>query len=279
MDLTGTSTALRLIAAQAIGVGPEQVIVKTGDTSHAPYSGPAGGSMITYTVGAAVAEAAAEARRQILAIAADMLEADAADLDIAAGKISVRGAPGSEIELTKVLRATRSFGGVHPPIMAQGRSAQTTQAPGFTVQLAHVAVDPDTGEVEVLRNAVIQDVGTAINPPLVEGQVHGGAAQGIGWALHEKLDYSDDGQLRSGSFLDYALPRADQLPPIEAVMVENPAPHGPMGARGVGEPPIIAGPAAIANAIRAATGARLTDLPMTPERVWRALRAASSPPA
>ncbi len=277
VDLTGTSTALRLIAAETIGVSPEQVVVTSGDTERAPYSGPAGGSMITYTVGVAVAAAAAEAREQILAVAAEMLEAAPGDLDIADGVVSVRGAPGSELPLPKLLAATRRFGAKYAPIMGHGRSAQTTQAPGFTAQLAHVRVDPDTGEVRVLRNAVIQDVGKAINPPLVEGQIHGGAAQGIGWALQERLDYDAAGQLRSGSFLDYALPKADQVPPIEPVLVENPSPHGPLGARGVGEPPIIAGPAAVANAIRAATGARLTELPMTPERVWRALGGPGGP--
>ena len=120
----------------------------------------------------------------------------------------------------------------------------------------------------LLAHVVAQDVGKALNPALVEGQMQGGAAQGIGWALLEELAYNEEGQLRGGSFAEYALPSTDQVPPIETLIVEVPAPDGPFGAKGVGEPPVVAAPPAIANAIAAATGARLTELPMTPARVW-----------
>jgi CO/xanthine dehydrogenase Mo-binding subunit len=118
---------------------------------------------------------------------------------------------------------------------------------------------------------IAQDVGRALNPALVEGQLAGGTAQGLGWALHEALVHDEDGQLRTGSFIEYGPPSASSVPPIQTEIVEVPAPDGPFGAKGVGEPPVIAVAAAVANAIHAATGARVRELPMTAERVWRAL--------
>ena len=139
-------------------------------------------------------------------------------------------------------------------------------------RLSHVRVDRDTGAVTLLGHAIAQDVGRALNPALVEGQMQGGTAQGIGWALLEELAYDEDGQLRGGSFAEYALPSSELVPPIDTLIVEVPAPDGPFGAKGVGEPPVCGVPAAVANAIAAATGVRLTELPMTPLRVWEALR-------
>ena len=133
-------------------------------------------------------------------------------------------------------------------------------------------MDRETGAVTVLAHVIAQDVGKALNPALVEGQMHGGTAQGLGWALLEELAHDENGQLRGGSFAEYALPSTDQVPPIETLIVEVPAPDGPFGAKGIGEPPVCGVPGAIANAIAAATGARLTELPMSPLRVWRALQ-------
>ncbi|MER3487809.1 MAG: xanthine dehydrogenase, partial [Chloroflexota bacterium] len=127
------------------------------------------------------------------------------------------------------------------------------------------------GEIELLDYAVVQDVGRALNPALVEGQMLGGAAQAIGWALYEELAHDEQGQLLTGSFLDYAIPTAERLPRIDTVIVEVPAPDGPFGAKGIGEAPVVAGPAAIANALARATGVRLRRLPMTAPRVWAAL--------
>lgn len=118
----------------------------------------------------------------------------------------------------------------------------------------------------------VQDVGFALNPLMVEGQMHGGGVQSIGFGLYEALVYDEEGQLLSGSFMDYALPRIDNVPPPETIMVENPSPHGPFGARGIGAPPITAEPAALANAIPSACGVRLTELPLRTERVWQALQ-------
>ena len=145
-------------------------------------------------------------------------------------------------------------------------------APSVAGHLAHVRVDDETGQVDLLDYVVVQDVGRAINPALVEDQMLGGVVQSIGRALHEAMLHDDHGQLVTGTFLDYAVPRASWIPPIETIIVEVPAPEGPFGAKGIGEASILPGPAAIANAIAAAAGIRMRDLPMTPTAVWAAAR-------
>jgi CO/xanthine dehydrogenase Mo-binding subunit len=142
--------------------------------------------------------------------------------------------------------------------------------------VVRVRVDRETGGVEVLADHVVQDVGRVLNAALVEGQQHGAAAQGIGWATMEQLVHDGNGQLLSGTFMDYALPRAEDVGRLEVTSVEVPAPDGPLGAKGIGEAPGIAGAAAVANAIAAATGVRCRDLPMTRPRVWRALNNGSA---
>jgi CO/xanthine dehydrogenase Mo-binding subunit len=272
VDLTGTTTGFTLLAADAFGLDPERVRVISGDTANAPFAGAAGGSKITYTVGPAVIQAAQEARRQVLDIAAEEFEADPADLEIVAGKVQVRGVPDKAISLADIAAKTMQFGGKYAPVWGHGRHAVQAQAPGFCAQLAEVSVDGETGEVTVHRLVLAQDVGRAINPPAIEGQMTGGAVQGVGWALYEALRHSPDGQLLTGSWMEYPVARAAQAAAtIETVLVEVPSEQGPLGARGVGEPPVIATAAAVANAIADATGARLVDLPITPSAVVQAL--------
>jgi CO/xanthine dehydrogenase Mo-binding subunit len=157
-------------------------------------------------------------------------------------------------------------------VVAHGTAALPEPAPAFAGHLVRVRVDEATGEVKIMDYVAVQDVGFALNPLLVEGQIHGGIAQGIGLALREALVFDEGGQLLSGSFMDYGLPRIADIPHLETILLHNPSEHGAYGMRGIGEPPIIPGAAAIGNAIRDATGARLTALPMRPEAVWRALR-------
>jgi CO/xanthine dehydrogenase Mo-binding subunit len=154
------------------------------------------------------------------------------------------------------------FMGRHKPINATGRSAVRSASPQFTVQIARVRTDPETGSFTLTGYAAIQDVGKAINPPEVEGQIHGGTVQALGRALGEQLFYDGDGQLRTGSFLDYELPTIDLLPDIDVRIIEVPSPVGPLGAKGVGEPPAIAGPAALTNALARATGVRVYEMPI-----------------
>jgi CO/xanthine dehydrogenase Mo-binding subunit len=273
-DMSGIDNAFATIAAEAFGVGESAVRVTTGDTASAPFGGVSGGSKVTYTFGRAVERAAREARERLLHVASTELEIAPEDLEIVDSQVRPVGAPGRAVTLSELASKTLSFGSPHEPIEGYGGIAQVSRAPGAAAHLSHVRVDRETGAVTLLGHVIAQDVGRALNPALVEGQMQGGTAQGIGWALLEELAYDENGQLRSGSFAEYAMPSSDLLPPIEALIVEVPAPDGPFGAKGVGEPPVVAVPPAIANAIAAASGARMRELPMTPQRVWTALRPA-----
>ena len=273
VDLTGTQTSFALMAAEAFGVDPSKVQVVTGDTVTGPYAGATGGSKTTYTVGPSVIKAAEEARIQTLTIASEMLEAAQEDLEIVDGRVQVKGVPDKAIQLSDIAGETMRFGGQFAPVFAHGRNVMKTQAPGFCAQLAEVEVDEETGKVIVHKLVLVQDVGKAINPLAVEGQLMGGAVQGLGWALHESLLYDEYGQIQTASFMDYTMPHFDDSPlDLEIVLVEVPAATGPYGARGIGEPPIIPTAAAVANAIRDVTGKRVTDLPMTAPRVAAALQ-------
>lgn len=270
-DLTGSNTAFAQIAAEALDIPLGKVTVTTGDTSAAPFAGGTGGSKITYTVGPAVKKAAEEARMQVLTIASDHLEAAVEDLEIADGVVRVKGVPDASISLKQLASMSMQVAGKYEPVYGKGSTAITDIAPGFAVHLAEVEVDSETGAVTVERYVAVQDVGFALNPALVDGQIRGAVAQGIGWALYEGLVFDDEGQPINPSFMDYALPKAEFIPPIETVFVEIPSVHGAHGSKGVGEPPAIPGPAAVANAIRSATGARITRLPMTAEVVLEGL--------
>ncbi len=271
-DMSGVNTGFATIAAAAFGLSPESVRVVTADTSTGPYAGGSGGSKVTYTVGAAVLRAAESAREKALAAASQELEIAPDDLEVVDGVVRAKGAPDRSITVREVAQKALRFGGRYEPIEGHGGSAQTSAAPSMAAHLSHVRVDRETGEVHLLRHVVAQDVGRALNPALVEGQMRGGATQGIGWALFEELDHDEDGHLQTGSFLDYAIPTAERVPEIDTLIVEVPAPDGPFGAKGIGEAPVVAAPAAVANAVAAATGVRLYELPMTPPRVWEALR-------
>ena len=270
-DLSGTPTSFNMLAAEAYGVDPDKVRFVYSDTDSAPYGGGVGGSKTIYTLGTAVIRAAEDARRQTLAIAAEEFEVSAEDLEIVDGRVQVKGFPDRSIGLGELAGQTMTFGGKYEPVHGNGRQAVTDRAPSFSAQVAEVEVDEETGEVNLLNLAVVQDVGRAINPLAVEGQMQGGAVQGVGWALYEEMRYDDDGQLLSGSWMDYALPDAVQAAPIHTQIVEVPSKSGPFGARGVGEPPVIPTVAAIANAVADATGVRLTQTPMTAPRVLEAL--------
>ena len=272
VDLNGTNTTFAQIAAESLGMSADKIRVTSGTTDTAPFAGGTGGSKITYTVGPAVQKAAADARAQILAIAAQQLEAAVEDLELLDGSVHVKGVPSSSITLKQIAQMSMSFGAKYEPVFGRGSTAITVSSPGFAAHLAEVEVDDATGETVVLNYVAVQDVGFAINPALVEGQIHGGVVQGLGWALYEGLAFDDDGQLLTASLMDYALPKANIVPEIEVVLVEVPSEHGAYGSKGIGEPPAIPGPATIANAIRDAVGARVTDLPMRPEIVMNAMQ-------
>lgn len=271
VDLSGTNTGLAQIAAEALGLPVATVAVVNADTDAAPYAGASGGSKITYTVGAAVERAARDARRQLLAIAAARLEAAVEDLELVDGRVRVRGVPDRAVGVAELARAGMAFGSGHEPVLGRGAAATVARAPGFAAHLAEVDVEVDTGAVRVVRHLVVQDVGRALNPAAIEGQMRGAVAQGVGWALLERMRWDEHGQCVSGTLMDYALPAVDQVPPIETAMLELPSEAGPFGAKGVGEPPVVAAGAAIANAVADAVGRRFTELPITSEAIVAAL--------
>jgi CO/xanthine dehydrogenase Mo-binding subunit len=272
-DISGVGTSFAIMAAEVFNISTEQVKVVISDTDTAPFAGMSAGSKVTYTTGAAVVKAAQEARQQALAIAAEEFEAAVEDLEIVDGKIQVKGFPTKTLTLTEVARKTMGFGAGYSPVIAQGRQVQITSAPTFNAQLAEVEVDRETGEVKVHKLVVIQDVGRAINPLAIAGQLHGGSTQGVGWALLEGMRYDESGQLVTGTWMDYAVPHSTQAASdIEVLLVEVPSETGPFGARGVGETPVVPTAAAIANAIANATGLRMTDIPMTAPAVLAALQ-------
>ncbi|HUG13414.1 MAG TPA: xanthine dehydrogenase family protein molybdopterin-binding subunit [Thermomicrobiales bacterium] len=270
-DLTGTNTTFAMLAAETFGMPLDKVKIETGDTDNAPYAGMSGGSKVTYTVGPAVINAAESAKQQVLAIAAAEMEVSPDDLEISNGRVVVKGSPDKSLSVAELAGKSMSFGGKYEPVYGIGKSAMTDRAPGFAGQLAETYVDPDTGEVTITRFVTFQDVGRSLNPAMVEGQVIGGTAQSIGFAMYEELEYDGDGQLITSTLMDYVVPKSRQLPAIETVILEVPARSGPFGAKGIGEPPIIPGPAALANSVANAIGKRVTEIPLTPERVRKAL--------
>jgi len=271
VDISGVNSSYVLVAAEILGVSPDQVEIIQGDTQTGPFAPASGGSQTTYSVSGAVANAAREVRRKLLNVAADHFEAAVEDLEIKDGQVQVKGVPARAVAIGELASTAQRKKGGPGPIVGEGTSAVEENAPGFVVHLAKVAVDRDTGQVTPLHYVAIQDVGFALNPMMVIGQIHGGTVQGIGWGLHEAMVYDENGQLLTGSFMDYDIPKMDTVPMVETILVQNRSPYGPFGARGIGEPPITAGPAALANAVRDAVGVRVTETPIRPEHLWRAL--------
>src|SRR5581483_689048 len=179
--------------------------------------------------GTAVVQAAGDARQQLLSIAGDELEVGVDDLEIVGGTVQVKGTPDRSIELARIAQLSTTNMGKYPPVHGQGRSSITERAPGIAAHLARVRVDPNTHRPQVIGYVANQDVGRAVNPAVVEEQIHGGVAQGIGWALYEGIVLDEDGRVLTGSLLDYALPTADKVPPIETVLLEVPSRSGPFG--------------------------------------------------
>jgi CO/xanthine dehydrogenase Mo-binding subunit len=275
VDIAGTNIALAQIAASAYGVDIDKIKITTGDTDVAPMTGLSAGSKTIYTVGTAVLEAAKDARKQTLQIAAAEMEAAVEDLEIEDGRVVVRGVPDKGVTLALIGKKGNLYMSKIPPVLGVSHPAFAVQAPAFAAELAKIEVDPDTGQTTIHDFVVVQDAGKAINPLGVEGQMQGGAVQSIGIALTEAMMYDKNGRLMNPSLLDYRKLTAADLPNIETIIVEVPAPAGPFGARGVGEPPIVPAPAALANAVYDATGVRLTELPLSPERIALAIAARS----
>jgi xanthine dehydrogenase molybdenum-binding subunit len=265
-DVSGTRTTFAQMVAEEFAIPLSDVTVATGDTETAPFSIITAGSMTTRSMGKAIYRACQDAKEQILRRGASKLGVETAEVEYASKQVRLKETPDRYVSVTDLVREDYMSPYAGP---ITGRGAGEMMAPGtpvFAVQVTDVEVDKETGKVTVLSNIVAQDVGLAVNPTLVEGQMQGAVAQGIGWALSENYLFRD-GIMENATFLDYRMPTAADVPNIETLLVEVNSGLEPYGIRGVGEPPIVPGPAAMANAIHSATGARLKELPMTPEAV------------
>ena len=270
VDLTGTRTAFKQMVADEFEVGPDQVTVTTLDTDSAPYASTSAGSKTTYTMSFAIKQACDNVKNQLLERAAARLDLPLDQLGYQAGQIYAKGDPNRAVTLKELGQSSVAAGG--GPILGAGVMSRARGAPSFAAHVVDVEVDPETGKVNILGYWAFQDCGFAVNPTQVEGQMQGGATQGIGWALTEEYAFSPDGVMRNPTFLDYRMPTALDLPLIEPTIIEVPSSEGPYGVRGVGEVPIVPPMAALANAIANATGTRLQELPMSPEKVFFALK-------
>jgi xanthine dehydrogenase molybdenum-binding subunit len=266
---TGARTALSQVVADELGLPVERVHIGAVDTELTPFESGAHASRTLYAAGNASRLAAADVREQVLAFAAAQLEVDLADLEIDDGHIRVAGVPEKSTTVQAVAHAAYLKG---IQFMGRANSPQTNEPP-FGAQFAEVEVDTETGIVRVLKLVAAHDVGKAINPTIVEGQLEGALAQGLGFAFMEHLPLDPDtGSPTMATLSDYRIPTAEWMPELELIVVEDPGPTGPFGAKGCGEMGLAPTAAAIANAIFDATGVRMRDLPMTPERVLAALR-------
>jgi CO/xanthine dehydrogenase Mo-binding subunit len=270
IDLTGVNTALTQLIAEDLDLPVEQVTVKTLDTQSAPHATISAGSQATKSMGTAVLKSTGHVKEQLFELAVDDLDANPERMELVAGEVRVQGEPERAVAVTKLLSKAMAGKG---PVVGYGTTGNFPRMPSFCAHVADVEVDPETGRVKLLRYCASQDVGLAINPIACVGQVQGGIAQGVGMALSEAITYRD-GQPMNTGFLDYKIPSSLDLPMIETTLVEKPAVEGPFGAKGIGEPPCVPVPAAIAAALYNAVGVRVTSLPITPEKLRQAIKAA-----
>jgi carbon-monoxide dehydrogenase large subunit len=275
----GHETSFAQVAADVLGIPLEWVTVVGGDTAAVPFGVGTFASRSAVTAGSSIVDACAQVKTKLVAAAAALLEASAADVEIEDGQAFVRGAPASSVPLARVVQAsipTFARPGVSTPdFEASAYHHVPTVTYASAVHVAHVEVDVGTGHVKLLKYLVAHDCGKVINPTIVEGQVHGGVAQGVGGALYEEMVYDAEGQLLTGSFMDYLVPTAMELPPIDTVHLEYPSPRNPLGIKGLGEGGAISPPAAIANAVEDALeplGVKVTETPLSPARVLELIR-------
>jgi xanthine dehydrogenase molybdenum-binding subunit len=270
VDIGGSRASTAMVVAEVLGLRAEEVRPAVADTDSIGYTDGTGGSRVAFATGLAAYQAANDVVRQLKERAAKVWEISPEDVDWVDGRaISKRNgvAPLTLKELAP--RLTRTGG----PVTGRANVYATGVGPAFAACLVDVEIDPDTAKVQVLRCTVAQDAGKAIHPSYVEGQMQGGTVQGLGWALNEEYVYDEKGTLRNASFLDYRMPTCLDLPMIDPIIVEVANPGHPLGVRGVGEVSIVPPPAAVANAVSNAVGTRITDLPISPPRLFKILSA------
>ena len=268
-DIGGTRAAMAMIVAETLGLSADQVNPMVVDTDSIGYTDGTGGSRVCYATGHACYLAAEDVKEKMRVRAALQLEVEEDDVEFDNGRFVCRSDPSKELKFNEVAAEQGSTGG---PI--EGTGAINASGPGnaFATHAVDVEVDPETGKVRILRYTAAQDVGKAIHPSYVEGQIQGGVVQGIGWALTEGYFYGEDGTMANPTFLDYRMPTTLDLPMVDCILVEVNNPASPHGIRGVGEVPLVPPMAAIANAIYNAVGVRLRELPMSPDRIVAALQ-------
>jgi xanthine dehydrogenase molybdenum-binding subunit len=266
-DIGGSRASLAMQLAETLGIESSDINPMVGDTDSVGYTDVTGGSRVTFATGLAAYEAGRDLQSQMKVRAAELWECETSDVSISnEGTFSGNGKTAGFKDL-----ASQLFSCGEALI---GRATVAPECPtnGFGAHIVDVEVDPDTGKVTILRYTVVQDAGKAIHPSYVEGQLQGGAVQGIGWALNEEYFFNDDDRMTNGSFLDYRMPTMLDVPMIDTIIVETGNADHPYGVRGVGEPPIIPPPPAIGNAIYNATQTRMRELPMSPPKVWHAMQ-------
>ncbi len=281
----GHETTMAQIASHELGVPVEDVQIRHSDTLGTPFGYGSYGSRSAAVGGTAIVKAAEKIREKAKQMAAHMLEAAPQDIEVEAGKYFVRGSPDRAKTIQEIAFATDlGFdmpGGMEPFLDETAYYDAPNCTWPFGTHVAIVEVDRDTGSVDLVRYIAVDDVGNKINPMIVNGQIHGGIAQGVGQALWEGAVYSDDGQLLTGSMLDYAVPRASWLPSFELAETVTPSPVNPLGVKGVGEAGTIASTPAVVNAVVDALGPlgiRHIDMPLSAMTVWRAMQAAEVKP-
>ena len=275
-DIGGTRVAQAMMVAEELGIPVEQVRPSVGDTDSAGYTDVTGGSRVCYATGMAVIQAAQDVRNQLKGRAAKMWNVSPDTVEWKNGRaIPPAGTEKAQpLTVAEIAAKMTQTGG---PIVGRASLYAPMAGPAFGAHVCDLEVDPETGRSTIVRYTAFQDVGKAVHPSYVEGQMQGGVAQGIGWALNEEYIYDGKGVLENAGFLDYRMPVASDLPMIEAVIVEVPNPLHPYGVRGVGEVPIVPPLAAVGNAMRDATGIRFTELPLSPPRVLAAIVAQKQP--
>ena len=282
--------ALPQIVAANLGLHPSDIIVKSADTDASGRDLGVGGGRTTVSIGAASEAACAEVRGKLLAVAAEMLQPPAAQLVLTQGRVEIAGRPGSGTTISRVVERAEALSGpvsgsgaftapgeAAIPGCATGHMIEAIDIPVFAVHDCEVAVDPDTGHVEILAYRVVQDVGRAINPRAIQGQIQGGVVQGLGYALYEDITLDAQGAMAQGGFESYRIPLAQDVLPIEVELHEGAPSVGPMGSKGAGEVPILNVGAAVACAVADAIGRPVSTLPLTPPRVLALLDGRDGP--
>jgi CO/xanthine dehydrogenase Mo-binding subunit len=274
-DIGGSRASMALMAAETLGLDVHRITPVVADTESVGFTDVTEGSRATFSTGMAVVAACRDLIEQMKARVALMKGIDVDQVGWVDGTAVIEGPPaeGEEpIPIAEITAQAKQTGG---PLTATASLNAAGAGPSFAVHCADVAVDEETGQVQILRYTAVQDAGTAIHPSYVEGQMQGGSVQGIGWALNEEYIVDDQGVMQNAGFLDYRMPVASDLPMIDTIIVEVPNPSHPYGVRGVGETGIVPPIPTVANAIAGATGVRMTALPMSPPRLLAALDARS----